>query len=563
MANAEHLDSRKRLNLFGLHPRTPSALTLSALAIACILMMPLFSLVWTVATGTSDRWQAMLDTVLPRYVANTAFLAVTVGFGVIIIGTTTAWLVTMCRFPGRRVFEWALVIPLAVPAYVLAYAYTEFLSHPGPVQSLLRDMTGWGPRDYWFPRIRSPGGAAMMLTLVLYPYVYLLARASFLRQSHSAYETARTLGRTPWGAFRGVALPMARPAIAAGAALAIMETLADFGTVEHFAVQTFTTGIYRAWFSMGDRVAAAQLASVLVGFVVLVIFLERLQRGKARFETRDLAPIRPAFELRGWRGACAFLACFLPLVLGFLIPVTVLAELAITGDYIFNWDRYRRFATNSFTLSVLGGVVAVTLAVLLAYARRLSRSPITLFANQFASLGYAMPGSIVAVGILIPFIAIDRLIASGLNAAFGLSLGLIFTGTIAALIFAYAVRFLAVALNAVETNLEKVSPSMDAAARTLGETQSGVLRRVHIPLIQSGLLTGFLIVFVDIMKELPATIIMRPFNFDTLAIQAYRLAADERLSEAAIPSLALIAVGIIPVIIISRQISREVTGPRQ
>ncbi|MEM9205654.1 MAG: iron ABC transporter permease [Pseudomonadota bacterium] len=562
MANAEHLDSRKRPNLFGLHPRTPSALTLSALAIACILMMPLFSLVWTVATGTSDRWQAMLDTVLPRYVANTAFLAVTVGFGVIIVGTTTAWLVTMCRFPGRRVFEWALVIPLAVPAYVLAYAYTEFLSHPGPVQSLLRDMTGWGPRDYWFPRIRSPGGAAMMLTLVLYPYVYLLARASFLRQSHSAYETARTLGRTPWGAFRGVALPMARPAIAAGAALAIMETLADFGTVEHFAVQTFTTGIYRAWFSMGDRVAAAQLASVLVGFVVLVILLERLQRGKARFETRDLAPIRPAFELRGWRGACAFLACFLPLVLGFLIPVTVLAELAITGDYIFNWDRYRRFATNSFTLSVLGGVVAVTLAVLLAYARRLSRSPITLFANQFASLGYAMPGSIVAVGILIPFIAIDRLIASGLNAAFGLSLGLIFTGTIAALIFAYAVRFLAVALNAVETNLEKVSPSMDAAARTLGETQSGVLRRVHIPLIQSGLLTGFLIVFVDIMKELPATIIMRPFNFDTLAIQAYRLAADERLSEAAIPSLALVAVGIIPVIIISRQISREVTGPR-
>ncbi|MEM6666854.1 MAG: iron ABC transporter permease, partial [Pseudomonadota bacterium] len=481
-----------------------SLLTVSALVIAILLMTPLISLAITVLTGESERWQSLAQTVLPRYVANTIMLAGLVLAGVTIIGTSTAWLTTMCRFPGRRFFEWALVIPLAVPAYVLAYAYTEFLSHPGPVQTLLREVTGWGPRDYWFPRIRSLEGAAVMLTLVLYPYVYLLARAAFLRQSRTAFETARSLGVSPLGAFWWVALPMARPAIAGGAALAIMETLADFGTVAHFAVQTFTTGIYRAWFSMGDRVAAAQLAVALVGFVVVVLTLERLQRGKARFDNRDLAQSLPEFRLRGWHAVGAVFACALPILIGFVIPVVVLLELFLTSTYETTFSRYLGYAWNSFVLAGGGAVLVVSLAVVLAYARRASRSRLTAIANQLASLGYAMPGSIVAVGILIPLITLDRQISAFVEGAFGFDVGLLLTGTIAALLFAYAVRFMAVALNAVEASLMKIPPSMDAAARTLGSTQTRVLVRVHVPLMAGGLLTAFLIVFVDIMKELPA-----------------------------------------------------------
>lgn len=534
-------------------------LSLLSLAIALLLLSPILTVALAVFHGGGETWTHLVNTVLPGYVLNTLVLGLLVSTGVFVVGTATAWIVTMCRFPGRRLFEWTLVLPLAMPAYVIAYAYTEFLSHPGPVQTLLRDVTGWGPRDYWFPNLRSLEGAALMFILVLYPYVYLLARSAFLKQSACAYDVARTLGRRPFGAFREVALPLARPAIVTGVALALMETLADFGTVAHFGVQTFTTGIYRSWFSMGDRIAAAQLSAVLLVFVVLLISIERKSRGSSQFHTEEGFRTLPEFRLQGRSVVYAWLACGLPILLGFVLPVILLVELA-AGERLLPDARYVTFAANSFVLALSGAIVTVGLAVVLAYTVRLVPSRLTALATRLASFGYAIPGSVIAVGLLIPLARFDNALDRWMTEVFGISTGLFLTGTIAALLFAYAVRFMAVALNTVEASLGKITPAMDQAARTLGETGTGVLWRVHLPLLSGGLMTAGLIVFVDIMKELPATIIMRPFNFDTLAIQAYRLAADERLAEAAVPSLSIVVVGLLPVVLLSRQIARSRPG---
>jgi iron(III) transport system permease protein len=538
-----------------------TGLTAAAVAIAALLAMPVLGVFVSIFQDGEGAWAHLLDTVLPTYILNTLYLAALVGVGVFATGVGTAWLVTMCRFPGRRVFEWALILPLAFPAYVIAYAYTDFLQHPGPVQTLLREVTGWGPRAYWFPEIRSVEGAGLMLTLVLYPYVYLLARTAFLNQSICALEVGRTLGRSAWQSFREIALPLARPAIATGVALALMETLADFGTVAHFGVQTFTTGIYRAWFSMGDRVAAAQLAASLLSFVLLLLLLERWQRGRARyFQTSRRYQELPGYRLTGGRRALAVLACALPLGLGFALPLGLLLEMHLTAGHRFFDARYLTLVLNSFTLAGIASVLAVGLALTLAYAARLRPSRLTLGANRMASLGYAVPGSIIAVGVLIPLANFDNALDAWMRTTFGVSTGLLLTGSIVGLVFAYLVRYMAVALNTVDSSLTKVTPSMDDAARTLGVGTGGTLRRVHVPLLRGGLLTAGLIVFVDVMKELPATLIMRPFNFDTLAVQAYRLAADERLTEAATPSLAIVAVGLIPVILLSREIMRSRPG---
>lgn len=543
--------------------RSGTWLTAAALTIAALLAMPVLGVFGAVFQRSDGAWQHMAETVLPTFIGNTLYLTVLVGSGVLVVGVATAWLVTMCRFPGRRLFEWALILPLAFPAYVIAYAYTDFLQHPGPVQTLLRDVTGWGPRDYWFPQIRSIEGAGLMFTLVLYPYVYLLARTAFLNQSVCALEVSRTLGRSAWSSFRHVAMPLARPAIVTGTALALMETLADFGTVAHFGVPTFTTGIYRAWFSMGDRIAAAQLAASLLGFVVLLLFLERWQRGRARyFQTGRKYQQLPGYRLTGWRAAAALTVCGLPLSLGFLLPLVILLEMHFSGGHDLFGPRYIELVFNSFTLAGVAAVLAVGLALTMAYAARLSPGPLTNGANRLASLGYAVPGSIIAVGVLIPLAGFDNAVDAWMRATFGISTGLLITGSIAGLVFAYLVRFMAVALTTVDASLTKVTPSMDDAARTLGASSGSVLRRVHVPLLRGGLLTAGLIVFVDVMKELPATLIMRPFNFDTLAVQAYRLASDERLTEAATPSLAIVAVGLLPVILLSREIMKSRPGHR-
>jgi iron(III) transport system permease protein len=529
-----------------------SAWSVLTIGIALIVALPVIVVLAHILVPTDGIWQHLASTVLGGYLTNTLFLVVTVGLGTFVIGTGTAWLVVMCRFPGRRLFEWALLLPLAVPTYVIAYAYTDFLQYAGPVQTWLREVFDWGRGDYFFPDIRSLGGAATLITLVLYPYVYMLTRAAFLEQSVCVLDVGRTLGRGPWRLFTSVAIPLARPAIVGGVSLALMETLNEFGAVQYFGVDTFTTGIYRTWFGMGEQVAAAQLAACLLAFVIIFVLLERWSRGKRRyFHTSGRYQQLPEFHLRGWRGVAACLGCLTPIMVGFLIPSGLLTYLSVQGGDDLFGAQFLEFAGNSLVLATIAALVAVGLALVLSYGARLNPRPVTRLATRIGAIGYAVPGSVVAVGILIPFSWLDQRINGFMNEQFGMMVGLLFSGSAFILIYAYVVRFLAVSFNAIEASLGKVTPSMDAAARTLGQTAGGTLRRVHTPIIRGSLLAAAILVFVDVMKELPATIILRPFNFDTLAVRAHNLAADERLAEASTASLTIVAVGIIPVILLS------------
>jgi iron(III) transport system permease protein len=535
----------------------PGALVAAAAAVAALVAAPLLAVAAAVlAGGTGGTWSHLASTVLPDYVASTLWLCAGVAPGAAVVGVSTAWLVTAHDFPGRRFFEWALVLPLAVPAYVMAYAYTDLLQFVGPVQTALRATFGWPPGQYWFPDVRSLPGAVAMFVFVLYPYVYLLARTAFLDHAGGMSEIGRSLGYGPWSAFVRISLPLARPAIVAGTALALMETLADYGAVAYFGVQTFTTGIYRAWFSLGDRVAAAQLSTALLAFVASLLLVERLSRGRARFHAGARQRPQPRRPLRGWRAAGAAAACAVPLAIGFAIPAARLLELALTEGDAQLGARFLPLARNSFTLAAVTATIAVAVALLLGYAARTARSSLPAALNRLVALGYAAPGSVVAVGVLIPVTGLDHWLTAALESSFGVRPGLLLTGGIAALVYAYLVRFLAVSLHAVESSLGRITPSMDDAARSLGCGAGATLRRVHLPLLRGGLLTAGLLVFVDVMKELPATLVMRPFDFDTLATQAYTLASDERLAEASTPALAIVAVGVLPLVAISRQIAR-------
>lgn len=526
--------------------------------VAALCLLPMAAVTLAAVTGGTDTITHLMQTVLPRYAGTTLVLVLLVSLGTFAIGVGAAWLVTMTRFPGVRLFEIALVLPLAFPAYVLAYAYTFVLDHPGVVQSTLRDLTGWGPRDYWFPEIRSVGGAAAMLVLVLYPYVYLLARAAFLQQSATAFLAARALGASALAAFVKVSLPMARPAIAGGVLLAVMETIADFGTVAYFGVQTFATGIYTSWFSLADRSGAAQLALCLLTFALLLAVLERYQRGEARYhQAGKRQTATPPAQLRGWRAALAVCLCGIPVLLGFALPAVILFDMGLGSEQDLTSRRYTLFIRNSVTLAGVGAVLTLLAAVCIGFYNRVGHGRVPGAAAYVAKLGYAVPGGVIAVGLLVPFAAFDNALDAWMRATFGVSTGLLITGSIWLLIVAYMVRFLAAALGAYEGGQSMVHANMDAAARSLGQTPLGTLRRVHLPILTPSLLTALLIVFVDVMKELPATLIMRPFNFDTLAVQAYRLASDERLEGAAVPSLVIVAVGLLPVILICRQVGRR------
>jgi iron(III) transport system permease protein len=527
-----------------------------SLAIAAVLAAPLLVVAANLFQPGGEAWGHLSATVLPAYARNSLLLVAMVAVGTVAVGVTCAWLVTGCDFPGRHVLEWALVLPLAVPAYVSAYAYTDLLQFSGPVQSALRSAFGWSAADYWFPDIRSLGGAGVMFVAVLYPYVYLLARAAFLEQSPSLAEAGRTLGLTPWRAFFRVNLPLARPAIAAGAALACMETLADYGTVSYFGVQTFTTGIFRAWLSMGEPVSAARLALILLAFVAALLAVEQVARRRARFHESAPPRRRGRARLGPAASAAAFTACALPLALGFAIPAGILGHLALTGGDPQFGARFVRLAANSFGVSAVTAALAVSVAVVMAYGARLSRSPLARAANRLAGLGYAIPGAVIAIGVLIPAARIDNLLADALAASLGVTTGLLLTGSIAALVYAYLIRFLAVALQTVEAGLAKITPSMEDAARSLGYGPAQTLARVHAPMMRSSLVTAALLVFVDVMKELPATFVMRPFDFDTLAVQAFNLASDERLAEASTASLAIVAVGLLPLLVASRRMVR-------
>ena len=549
---------------------TPSALPAPALppvgwltaltaAIALLVIVPIVSVgVNVFSPGTGGTWAHLAATLLPEYIVTTLWLCAGVGAGAALLGVGAAWIVTHFDFTLRRSFEWALVLPLAMPAYVMAYTYTDLLQFTGPVQGWLRETMGWRRGDYAFPEVRSTGGAMLMFSAVLYPYVYLLARTAFLERGNGLVEAGRSLGLSGGQSFVRVALPMARPAIAAGVALALMETLADYGTVAYFGVQTFTTGIYRAWFSLGDRAAAAQLAMCLLGFVLLLLALERASRGSARFHAPGMRrqPSRGT-RLAGRHAAAAIAACSVPLLLGFVLPCGVLLQMALTsGDAQFG-ARFATLARNSVLVSTLTALLAVALALLVAYARRLDPRPLSRLTHWMAGMGYALPGSVIAVGALIPLARLDNALAQWLRQHLGWETGLLLTGSIAALVFACVVRFLASALQTVDSALQRVTPHMDDAARSLGLSPARTLQRVHLPLLRRGLLTAGLVVFIDVMKELPATLVMRPFNFDTLATQAYTLASDERLAEASTAALAIVAVGLLPMIFICRQIANE------
>ena len=524
--------------------------------LAVLLLVPLLSVGSSVFVADRGAWMHIRDTILPSLVANSLMLALGVSIGVAAIGTCIAWLTANREFPGRKWLEWMLILPLAIPAYVMAYAYTDMLQYAGPVQSLLRESFGWqGKQDYWFPEIRSLGGAAALLTFAFYPYVYVLARVAFLEQSTALNEAAQNMGLGPLGVFARISLPLARPAIAAGVALALMETLADYGTVSYFGVPTFTTGIFNAWFSQGDRISAAKLAVILMGFVVLVMLLEHWARRRARFhQSAGRRHVRES--LNGVTAWLATILCAMPILVGFAVPILILLKLALTdGDVQFG-ARFIKLSANSLSVAAITALIAVSAALLLAYIARSSGRRLQTMLNGLVGLGYAVPGTVIAVGVLIPLIALDHFLVESLERLFGFRTGLLLTGGFFVLIYAYLIRFLAVALQSVEAGLTKITPNMDDAARSLGSTSFEVMRELHMPLLRSSLITAGLLVFVEVMKELPATLVMRPFNFDTLAVQTYNLAMDERLSEASTAALVIVAVGLIPLIMASRAITK-------
>lgn len=532
--------------------------TFATLTIAILVGIPVFTVAANIFVPSGDVWQHLASTVLDDYVLNSFWLMIGVGTGVFIIGVGTAWLVTMCKFPGSKLFEWMLILPMAVPAYLMAYSYTDFFTYTGPAQVFLRDVTGWGLGDYWFPDIRSLQGAILMMSFVFYPYVYMLTRAAFMEQSSSLLEAGRSLGASPLKSFFKIALPLARPSIAAGMALSLMETLNDFGTVDYFGVQTFTTGIYRTWFGLGERAAAAQLAGFLLIFILFLILLERWSRSKMRIDSRGSGRFKrlKIFDLSGWKAWGSTIFCFLPVFIGFILPTAILFEMMLSNIDVALDSRFIAFSLNTIIVAVIAGITALALAILMAYGVRLNPSWITKTATRIGSLGYAIPGSVIAVGILIPFGWTDNMLDSWLRSTLGISSGLLLSGTIFALIFAYVVRFLAVAFNTVEASLAKITPNMDEAAEGLGYSFTKTLKKIHIPMMSGSLFTAIMLVIVDVIKELPATLIVRPFNFDTLAVQVYRLASDERLAESSGAALAIILVGLIPVFILSKSITR-------
>ncbi len=532
--------------------------SISTVAIALVLALPVITVASFVFHPAGDVWRHLASTVLDDYIVNSLSLMIGVAIGTLVIGVSTAWLVTLCRFPGRRIFEWMLLLPLAMPAYIIAYTYTGMFDFAGPVQTALRQWFGWSLGDYWFPEIRSLGGAILMLSLVLYPYVYLLARAAFLEQSVYAIDVSRTLGCGSWQSFFRVSLPAARPAIIAGLSLALMETLADYGTVQYFGVQTFTTGIFRTWFGLGDSAAAAQLSALMMLFVFALILLEQHSRRQARYyqlESRS-RPL-PSYLLEGMRAVAAFIVCALPLVLGFLLPSAQLFVWAVqtAGEMID--ASFLRLVANTFALAVGAALLAVLVALFMAYGRRLKDSIAVGLAVRVAGMGYAVPGTVIAVGVVLPLAWLDNVVDGFAREHFHVSTGLLLSGTLFALVFAYMVRFLAVALQTVEAGLGKVTRSMDDAARCLGYRALEVVGKVHVPIIRTTLLTAVLLVFVDVMKELPATLVLRPFNFNTLAVRAYELASDERLADSATAALAIVLAGIVPVVVLSRAITHS------
>ncbi|NUB43664.1 iron ABC transporter permease [Fertoebacter nigrum] len=537
----------------------PDGWSLGAALIAALVLAPILSVVWIAFHPVENIWPHLMATVLPRYLGTTLYLMAGVAVLVAVFGSGAAWLVTMYRFPLARLFDHALLFPLAVPAYVGAYALADFFDYAGPLQVALRAATGWESRlDYWFPEVRSPEMAIVVLAAALCPYVFLLARAAFREQSGCAYEVARALGAGPWGLFFRIGLPLARPAIAAGVALALMETVADFGTVEHFGVQTLTTGIFSVWLTGGNAGGAAQIAGVVLLLIFLLLGLERGARRGARFHrlSRSQRPVLPQ-RLRGWAAAAATMFCLLPFAMGFLLPVGVMLVHGLRNLDAWVSPGLLRALVNTLVVGGAAAVLTVGAALFLVYGVRLAGRGqagrgLPRLVLPLTTLGYAAPGAVLALGFLVPLAALDHRVADAVLAVTGHDPGLMLTGTAAALVLAYAVRFFAVAQGAVDAAFGRISPSLPMAARSLGRGAGGTLGAVYLPLMRGSVLTALLVVFVDCVKELPATLLLRPFNYNTLATRVHEQASLERLGDAAPAALLVMLVGLAAVALLAR-----------
>lgn len=527
---------------------------IGAWAIAAVAVAPILAVIWIALHPVTNIWPHLLATTLPRYLSNTLILAAGVGGLAAAVGTGAAWFVVMYRFPGVRLVEWLLLLPLAIPAYVGAYALVDFLDYSGPVQTALRDSFGWASaRDYWFPQVRSRGAAVVVLAAALYPYVYLLTRAALREQSGAAYEVARSLGSGPFALFWRVGLPLARPAIVVGTAVVMMETVNDYGTVGYFAVQTLTTGIFTTWLEAGNAGGAAQIACLILGLILLLVVAEKLARRRLRYHQGGRA-VRPVTRtlLSGLRGWLVLALCLVPVLMGFVLPMAVILRHALAQSQ--GWLDPGLIRAFVHTLVTAGGaaLVCVVAALFLVYAQRLSGSGVPRLLVPLASIGYAAPGAVLAVGILMPLAALDHRLADLILSVTGIEPGLLLTGSAFAIILAYSVRFFAISLGAADSALGRISPSLPMAARSLGQSAGGTLRRITLPLIRGTVGTALLLVFVDGVKELPATLLLRPFNYDTLATRVYEKASLEQIGQAAPPAVLVIGVGLLAVLVLAR-----------
>ena len=521
-------------------------LVLPALFVAALVSLPIFVTLHSLAQPAGPIWEHLRDTVLNEYLLNTLTLMMLTGGLSLLLGVSTGWLIGACQFRGRATLSWLLMLPLASPAYIVAYVYTDLLEVSGPVQTALRSWLSLGINDLQFPPIRNLTGAAVLLSLVLYPYIYLLCRNSFAGRSGVQFDAARVLGHGPFSAFFRVALPAARPAIFGGLALVLMETLADFGVVSYFSVPTFSTGIFRTWLGLGDPQAALKLASLMLLFVIVLVGLEESNR-RGAVDRSDIAGASQ-INLTGIRAFFAIAACVLPIVLGFVIPAVTLAIYAADNVNAAIQTKFAQLALNSLLLAMAAGIGVTLIAWVLAYVKRLRPSPLTHGLIRVSTLGYALPGILLAVALLKPVGGFDAWLMETWS---GLSTPLL-SGSLFLLLYAYICRFLTVAYQSVDSGFAGISHDIDAAARTLGTSTSEMIRKIHFPLLRPSIFAACLLVFVDVMRELPATLILRPFNFDTLATQVYRLASDERLAEASAAALLIVSLGVLPVVLLQR-----------
>ena len=533
--------------------------SLAGYAVAALLVLPLFALIFQAFQPDEAVFGHLMATVLPTYIINSLLLIFWVSLGALLLALPCAWLMARCEFVGRRYLQWALLLPLAMPAYIVAYVYTDLLDYAGPVQRGLRSIFGWdSPQDYFFPDIRTLGGAACMLSLVLFPYIYLLARTAFMEQSLSLAHASRIMGCSPWQSFWRLSLPMARPALAVGVALVAMATAADFATVNYFAVPTLTTAVYDTWLGYGNLTAAAKLSAIILLVVFSLIGFERFARRKQQlFQKQSRIQVTDLYRLSMTQTLVALSFCGMLLLLAFLLPFGILLSYAI-GYFEQSWDKsFWQLSLNSLSLALITSLLCCLIALLLMFVRRISPRQSDALPSRLASTGYALPGTVLAIGVLVPLTMLDFAINDLADLVGIAGPGLILTGSVMALIFAFCVRFVAIAIGSVESSYKRISPSLDMVSLTMGQTPRQLLRRVHLPLLAKGLFAGALLVFIESMKELPAALLLRPIGFENLATYVFQFASDEKLEHGALAAIVIVLVGLVPLIYLNRSLEHH------